>query len=89
MDFMDALLGSILDRQAMSASSPGMPAPAVAGFAILLGCQQAGDLAPGTVSHCNGAARALQVHPDAGAFAGLAFALQVLAALPLPLAMRL
>jgi predicted murein hydrolase (TIGR00659 family) len=52
--------------------------PAVRGFAL------------GTASHGIGAARALQVHPDAGTHAGLAFALQaVLAALLLPLAMRL
>lgn len=52
--------------------------PAVRGFAL------------GTASHGIGAARALQVHPDAGSHAGLAFALQaVLAALLLPLAMRL
>ena len=52
--------------------------PALRGFAL------------GTASHGIGAARALQVHPDAGSHAGLAFALQaVLAALLLPLAMRL
>jgi len=52
-------------------------APAVRGFAL------------GTASHGIGAARALQVHPDAGAHAGLAFALQALmAALLLPLALR-
>jgi predicted murein hydrolase (TIGR00659 family) len=39
---------------------------AVRGFAI------------GTTSHGLGAARALQVHPDAGAYAGLALSLQVL-----------
>jgi putative effector of murein hydrolase len=51
--------------------------PAVRGFAL------------GTASHGIGAARALQVHPEAGAHAGLAFALQaLLAALLLPLAMR-
>lgn len=52
-------------------------APAVRGFAL------------GTASHGIGAARALQVDPEAGAHAGLAFALQaLLAALLLPLAMR-
>ena len=52
-------------------------APAVRGFAL------------GTASHGIGAARALQVHPEAGAHAGLAFALQaLLAALLLPLAVR-
>jgi predicted murein hydrolase (TIGR00659 family) len=44
----------------------------------------------GTVSHGIGAARALQVHPDAGAYAGMALGLQVvLASLLMPLAFRL
>lgn len=44
----------------------------------------------GTISHGIGAARAMQVHPDAGAYAGLALGLQVLlAALLMPLAQRL
>lgn len=44
----------------------------------------------GTVSHGLGAARALQVHADAGAYAGIALGLQVLlAALLIPLAFRL
>ena len=52
--------------------------PAVQGFAL------------GTVSHGIGAARALQVHPEAGAYAALALGLQVLlAALLLPVAARL
>lgn len=52
--------------------------PAERGFAL------------GTASHGIGAARALQEHPEAGAYAGLAFALQaLLAALLLPLALRL
>ncbi len=52
--------------------------PAVRGFAL------------GTASHGIGAARALQVHPEAGTHAGLAFALQaLLAALLLPLAYQL
>jgi predicted murein hydrolase (TIGR00659 family) len=52
--------------------------PAVRGFAL------------GTASHGVGAARALQVHPDAGAYAALALGLQVLlAALLLPLVARL
>ena len=43
----------------------------------------------GTVSHGIGAARALQVHPDAGAYAGIALGLQVvLASLLMPLALR-
>lgn len=52
--------------------------PAVRGFAL------------GTASHGLGAARALQVDPDAGAYAGLALGLQVvLAALLMPFAFRL
>lgn len=40
----------------------------------------------GTVSHGLGAARAMQVHPDAGVYAGLAFGIQaILAALLIPL----
>ena len=43
----------------------------------------------GTVSHGIGAARALQVHADAGAYAGIALGLQVLlASLMVPLAFR-
>jgi putative effector of murein hydrolase len=43
----------------------------------------------GTASHGIGAARALQVHPDAGAYAGIALGLQVLLqTLLLPLAAR-
>ena len=52
--------------------------PEVRGFAL------------GTISHGIGAARALQVHPDAGAYAGLALGVQVvLAALLMPLLARL
>lgn len=44
----------------------------------------------GTASHGIGAARAMQVHPDAGAFAGLALALQaILASLIFPLLVQL
>jgi putative effector of murein hydrolase len=44
----------------------------------------------GTASHGIGTARALQVHADAGAYAGIALGLQVLlASLLLPLALRL
>ncbi len=44
----------------------------------------------GTASHGIGAARAMQVHPDAGALAGLALALQaVLASLLLPSVLRI
>ncbi len=51
--------------------------PMVRGFAL------------GTASHGIGAARALQVHPDAGAYAGLALGLQaVLAALLMPMLAR-
>ena len=43
----------------------------------------------GTTSHGIGAARALQVHADAGAYAGLALGLQVLLASPIiPLLFR-
>ena len=43
----------------------------------------------GTASHGIGAARALQVHPDAGAYAGIALGLQVvLASLLIPLIVR-
>ena len=52
--------------------------PEVRGFAL------------GTASHGIGAARALQVHPDAGAYAGLALGMQVvLSTLLLPLLGRL
>jgi len=52
--------------------------PEVRGFAL------------GTVSHGIGAARAMQVHPDAGAYAGLALGVQVvLAALLMPFIARL
>ena len=52
--------------------------PAVHGFAL------------GTVSHGIGAARALQVHTEAGAYAALALGMQgLLAALLLPVAARL
>ena len=44
----------------------------------------------GTTSHGIGAARALQVHADAGAYAGIALGLQVLlASLLMPLAFKL
>ena len=56
----------------------GIVEPEVRGFAL------------GTASHGIGAARALQVHPDAGAYAGLALGVQVvLAALLMPLLARL
>ena len=53
-------------------------APEVRGFAI------------GSIAHGIGAARAMQVHPDAGAYAGLALSLQVvLASLLMPLMFKL
>lgn len=56
----------------------GLRSPDVQGFAL------------GTAAHGIGAARALQVHPDAGAYAGLALGLQaLLAALLMPLIARL
>jgi len=56
----------------------GIQSPAVRGFAL------------GTASHGIGAARAMQVHPDAGAYAGLALGIQViLASLTLPLVAKL
>jgi putative effector of murein hydrolase len=56
----------------------GIRSMAVRGFAL------------GTAAHGIGAARALQVDPDAGAYAGIALGLQVLlASLLLPLAFRL
>ena len=52
----------------------GQRSPAVRGFAL------------GTTSHGIGAARALQVHPEAGAYAGIALGLQaLLGALLIPL----
>jgi putative effector of murein hydrolase len=55
----------------------GIRSPVLRGFAL------------GTAAHGIGAARALQVHPDAGAYAGLALGLQVvLAALLMPLLAR-
>jgi putative effector of murein hydrolase len=55
----------------------GVRSWAVRGFAV------------GTTSHGIGAARALQVHPDAGAYAGIALGLQVLlASLLIPLVYR-
>ena len=73
---LTGLVGAITGRALFGAL--GVDSLQVRGFAL------------GTASHGIGAARALQVHPEAGAYAGLAFALQaVLAALLLPLAWRL
>ena len=54
--------------------------------ALRIGDFEVRGFALGTASHGIGAARALQVHPDAGAYAGLALGLQVvLATLLMPL----
>ncbi|MCW5667889.1 MAG: LrgB family protein [Piscinibacter sp.] len=54
--------------------------------ALRIGAPEQRGFALGTASHGIGAARAMQVHPDAGAYAGLALGLQaVLAALLMPL----
>jgi putative effector of murein hydrolase len=61
--------------------------------AVGIGTDQHGwmvrGFALGTASHGIGAARAMQVHPEAGAWAGLALGLQVLlAALLIPIILR-
>jgi predicted murein hydrolase (TIGR00659 family) len=72
---LTGIIGALLARSVLDAL--GMRDPAVRGFAL------------GTVSHGIGAARALQVHPTAGAFAALALGVQVLLATALlPLALR-
>lgn len=48
--------------------------------ALRIGEPEVRGFALGTVSHGIGAARAIQVHPDAGAYAGLALGMQVLLA---------
>ncbi len=54
--------------------------------ALRIGPPQVRGFALGTISHGLGAARAMQVHPDAGAYAGLALGVQVvLASLLIPL----
>ena len=73
---LTGLIGAITAKVLFDAAR--IRAPAVRGFAL------------GTASHGVGAARALQVHPDAGAYAALALGLQVLlAALLMPLALKL
>ena len=73
---LTGLIGAITAKVLFDAAR--IRAPAVRGFAL------------GTASHGVGAARALQVHPDAGAYAALALGLQVLlAALLMPLIARL
>jgi predicted murein hydrolase (TIGR00659 family) len=72
---LTGLVGAISGKYLFDAIG-GMPMPA-RGFAL------------GTASHGIGAARALQVNPDAGAYAGLALGVQVvLAALLMPLVAR-
>ena len=58
--------------------------------ALRVGPLSVRGFALGTAAHGIGAARALQVHPDAGAYAGLALGVQVvLAALLMPLVFKL
>jgi len=69
---LTGLVGAISGKYLFNAL--GITSPAVRGFAL------------GTASHGIGAARAMQVNPDAGAYAGLALGLQVvLASLLMPL----
>jgi predicted murein hydrolase (TIGR00659 family) len=69
---LTGLVGAISGKYLFNAL--GISSPAVRGFAL------------GTASHGIGAARAMQVHPDAGAYAGLALGLQVvLASLLMPM----
>ena len=73
---LTGLVGAITAKVLMNAAR--IESPPVRGFAL------------GTVSHGVGAARAMQVHPDAGAYAALALGLQVLlGALLMPLIARL
>ena len=73
---LTGLIGAVGAKYLLDAL--GVRRPAVRGFAL------------GTAAHGIGAARAWQVHPDAGAYAALALGLQVLlASLLLPLAARL
>jgi putative effector of murein hydrolase len=73
---LTGLVGAVTAKVLLDAAR--VRQPAVRGFAL------------GTVSHGIGAARALQVHPDAGAYAALALGLQaVLAALLMPAITRL
>ncbi len=72
---LTGLVGALLGKYLFDAI--GVKQPEARGFAL------------GTASHGIGAARALQVHPDAGAYAGLALGLQVLlASLLMPFAAR-
>ena len=76
VDELTGLIGAVCAKLLLDALR--IRSSAVRGFAL------------GTASHGIGAARALQVHPDAGAYAALALGLQVLlASLLLPLLARL
>jgi predicted murein hydrolase (TIGR00659 family) len=73
---LTGLVGAVSGKYLLDALR--ISAPEVRGFAL------------GTASHGVGAARALQVHPAAGAYAALALGLQVLlAALLMPLVLQL
>ncbi len=73
---LTGLVGAVTAKLLLDAAR--VRQPAIRGFAL------------GTVSHGVGAARAMQVHPDAGAYAALALGVQaVLAALLMPAIARL
>jgi len=73
---LTGLVGAVSGKYLFDAL--GIRSPAIRGFAL------------GTAAHGIGAARALQVHPDAGAYAGLALGMQVLlASFLMPLARHL
>lgn len=82
-------IGGIPALAAVFAVLTGLAGAIVAKYlfdALRIGAPQVRGFALGTASHGIGAARAMQVHPDAGAYAGLALGLQaVLAALLMPL----
>ena len=85
-------LGGIPALAAVFAVVTGMSGALAAKYlldALRIGEPEVRGFALGTVSHGIGAARAMQVHPDAGAYAGLALGLQVvLATLLMPLVAR-
>lgn len=72
---LTGLIGALSGKYLFDAL--GIRAPEIRGFAI------------GSISHGIGAARALQVHPDAGAYAGLGLGLQVILATLVLLVVRL
>jgi len=73
---LTGLVGAVSGKYLLDALR--MSSPEIRGFAL------------GTASHGVGAARALQVHPDAGAYAALALGLQaLLAAVLMPLGLTL